>query len=118
MTDMAALTLADVLNRAADLIEPEGAWIKRVDARIGQGKKEVSPSSDLATCFCAVGAIWRATGQESYTHVASRAVRAVEKSLGLCGKSDLARWNDRRNRTQSEVVAALRQAAADAMPRD
>ena len=102
---MAALTVADVLNRAADLIEPEGAWMQDNYTRNLQS-------------FCPLGAIAHVAGvgcTHASQHPASFALsRYLDPSDPSPGRV-VARWNDAPERTQAEVVAALRQAAADAM---
>lgn len=95
--------LADVLNRAADLIEPEGAWC--------QG----SYGSSERGCFCMVGAVAEAMqvrppSAEDCTEI-WQAVKGRRRSFDPAWPH---RWNDRPNRKQAEVVAALR-SAADAM---
>lgn len=107
---MSALSVADVLDRAADLIEPEGAWI--------QGRL-CEDGCDLqnASCFCAMGAILR-VGSSSL--IGRKSVPVFEASLPSgfreygAGLRPAADWNDAPERTQGEVVAKLREAAAKA----
>jgi hypothetical protein len=104
MTDN--LSTADVLDRAADLIEPEGAWTKGGYARGASGTFVIC--SENATCFCALGAISVASNRWGYTDEPdARAVRVLE---GLV-EGPLSGWNDAPERTQAEVVAKLREAA-------
>jgi len=104
MTD---LTIADVLERAADLIEPEGKWTQGESARTADGQVVFAPHKD-AVCWCLYGAIAQVGGANcdfnSTTYLASR---FIEK-----GEETLAAWNDAPERTQAEVVAKLREAAA------
>lgn len=91
MTD---LSVAEVLDRAADLIEPEGIW----------GCKH-----------CAATAIWKAMGQS----IGSEITKPVQRFFASFAELDPSRipysiytWNDAPHRTQAEVVAKLREAAA------
>jgi hypothetical protein len=90
------LSVADVLERAANLIEPEGAWTK---------EDYVGPSG---TCWCVLGAIKRAGDFANDLNPAAEALRAA---LGV-GYGGIPDWNDAPERTQDEVVAKLREAAA------
>lgn len=105
-TEQAALSVADVLDRAADLIEPEGAWTQGAPARTAGGRGTDSGDRE-AVCFCAIGAINRA-GYWDWP-LTSACWKAVEDTT-----VGLAKWNDAPERTQAEVVAALRAAAEKA----
>lgn len=95
--------IADVLDRAANLIEPEGAWTQHQWARDTYGRR-VRAVSEQATCWCLDGALIRC----SVPGTAGRAYDAVAKLVPHA--SPLA-WNDAAGRTQAEVVAKLREAA-------
>ena len=97
-------TVADVLNAAADLIEPEGAWTRGVLARNASGNL-VMPCNPEAICWCALGAI-RVAGH--FVQAATRSVCFFRRHIGVESIED---WNDATGRTQVEVVAALRAAA-------
>ena len=84
-----ALSVADVLERAADVVAKPGGWM--------QG----SMGSD--GCYCAWGAIIAA----SVTGDPSKACRFFSGFVG-----GMVQFNDTPGRTQSEVVAKLREAAA------
>lgn len=98
-------TVADVLEKAADLISAPGAWTQGVFARTENGGI-VSPSSPLAVCYCMRGALYRASGRNLSDSLAS-----LNKALGFSSEKEMTRWNDDIARTQNEVVAALRSAA-------
>lgn len=101
-------TVADVLDAAADLIEPEGAWGQGAFARGSQGQP-IGPFSPYATCFCLRGALVRVGA------INARAENSpATLALGFNSSSRLVSWNDAPGRTQSEVVAALRAAATSA----
>lgn len=99
----------DVLRKAAELIEKFG-WTQGTLARAEMGNPcgELSP---FATCFCAIGAVRRAT------HLVAGSSREVfHRAIGLfCDAvetNNVPRWNDTAGRTKEEVIDALRRAAA------
>lgn len=104
-------TIADVLDAAADLIEPEGAWTTETVASTADGNSVLSDNPQ-AVCFCAMGAIFRCGGDPV----------GADKFFGgtICpggGWGHIGPWNDAPERTQAEVVAKLREAAALARAR-
>lgn len=99
--------VADVLERAADLIEPEGAWAQRDYARDGTGRP-VDPCDPSAVCWCMNGAIAKATG-ETVILAEMLIDRLFIPAIPL--RRAPVSWNDDACRTQAEVVAALREAA-------
>lgn len=99
---MSALTVAEVLERAADLIEPEGKWTQGELARDENGMS-VAPYDGEACCWCASGAIM---------HYGGSAPKDAWDKLGAVIHRMIPNWNDEPARTQSEVVTALRKAAA------
>jgi hypothetical protein len=72
----AAIKPSDVLERAAALIEPPGAWTQGEYARNECGSPRAWDDPDAA-CFCARGAIYRA----SRSGAATRAHDAAELAL-------------------------------------
>jgi hypothetical protein len=107
--DGGALSIAEVLSKAADLLEKPGAWTKRAFARDAGGRPVEDPTEPEAVCFCAAGAIWRSGGE-----VCGAAYNALLEYLG--DAVFVSGWNDAKDRTQAEVVAALREAARRATP--
>lgn len=100
---MADLTVAEVLDRAADLIEPEGKWV--------QGRYGAWDASFGGYCaFCLYGAVHEIGGHTDVT----RAADGLLDALTLGGIGSAIDWNDAPDRTQTEVVANLREAAAKA----
>lgn len=97
------LELADVLDRAADLIAAPGTWTQGALAETKIGRR-IGPTENNATCWCALGAIRKAGGYESDYNPAAL-------SLGAYLFAPIADWNDAPERTQEEVVAMLRAAA-------
>lgn len=105
---MADLTVSEVLSKAAALIEPEGAWGRNNYASDTRGEVVVA-CSPRAVCWCASGAIVRATGSDdAFNPLAMQARLALRDILG---EGSIPAWNDARGRTQAEVVSALREAA-------
>lgn len=86
-------SVADILDKAADLIEPEGAWM--------QGDY----GGHHLGCYCALGAI-RAVG--GYAHDINPAAYILQQVVPAKFAHE---WNDAPERTQAEVVAKLREAA-------
>lgn len=92
------MNTADILEKAADLIEPPGKW--------GQGCLGGKRGE-----HCADTAIFKIARQ-------LRSERRAEvriffaKFVGGHNSFDTYRWNDAPERTQAEVVAKLREAAA------
>jgi hypothetical protein len=113
--------VAGILDRAADLIEPEGMWTRQSYARDAKGR-EISPESPEATCFCMMGAISRVASNHADLHAAlalvGEGLPPSPKYNAHIGGADyvaaIARFNDAPERTQAEVVAKLREAAAKA----
>lgn len=108
-------SVSEVLAAAADLISAPDAWTQGQCAR-GDDEAWPFPADDSATCWCGVGAVMRIAycrlGQSSQVEA-----DAIEMLHGLAkqrGLSAFAAFNDAPERTQAEVVDALRQAARQA----
>lgn len=98
---------ADILDLAADLIEPPGAWTQRTAART-KGGTPVHFDDPLAVCWCPSFAISKVVGgPDSDAAIVARA--ALRKHLP--GRGNITVWNDHEGRQQPEVVAMLREAA-------
>lgn len=109
MTD---LTVAEVLSRAADLIEPEGKWTQGAFIRDALGAdiyEEQEADAQDAACFCLYGAIGSVVGRDPESYRDADPV--LQRAIGVISPSEVAKWNDTPSRTQAEVVAALRSAA-------
>lgn len=114
MTSRPTNPIADILDRAADLIEPEGAWTQNYFALNGEGE-EVDPNRLSAVCFCARGAIYHALKKNPLKVTEDEAVRVfapLVKAIGADSYYGIETWNDDPSRTQSEVVSKLREAAS------
>ncbi len=103
---MSGLSVAEVLDRAADLIEPEGRWTQHWFAK-GDDGGELPELSPLASCWCGVGAIFAAAGRSEKV-----GAEFLTAAVGVDDIGDFEVWNDAPERTQAEVVAKLREAAA------
>lgn len=104
------LTIARVLDKAADLIEPEGAWTQGEYGRNKKGQPVHARRS--AVCFCLYGAINAARRRPLDTAVVGELFEHLKR--GVPETEFPWFWNDTPGRTQAEVVTALREAAAKA----
>lgn len=96
---------SEILSKAADLIEPEGRWTQGASAHAGDGLA-TGACQDDAICWCLGGAIER-TGYGHFSAVGD----ALKYFTATTGGA-LVSFNDAPGRTQAEVVAKLREAAA------
>ena len=101
MTTQVAATFRD----AADLLDRPGAWTQHADARSTQGRM-IGPNAPGATCWCALGAMIKVAPDGAHVP----ALKWFQKIF--MGGESLTAWNDATERTQAEVVAAFRAAAA------
>jgi hypothetical protein len=99
---------SEILSDAADLVARPGGWTQRSVAKDRDGLS-VEVESPAACSFCLIGALDRA----SIGCTPARMLLAAELALTeLIDSDSLATWNDASERTQEEVVAALRAASA------
>lgn len=119
---MSGLTVAEVLDAAADLIEPEGKWTQGAFSRNADGAADADEDETTAVepvCWCALGALAEVSGKstlDSYVFALAYPDRAAPGYAALRAfiGGEVADWNDAPERTQAEVVAKLREAAAAA----
>jgi len=98
--------IADVLDRAADRIERDGWWQGAYyDGRIASRPVSIELREHPRPC-CVMGALIA----EAPTRRVTLAEWALKRFLKM--PVTLAAWNDAPERSQAEVVAALRGAAA------
>jgi hypothetical protein len=95
-------TVADILTAAADLIEKPGAWT--------QGAFKRGAAGGPFSC-CGVGAVYE-VNRAAYG--SQTAIDRLDSFAMRRGYSHFAAYNDAPERTQAEVVAALRAAAEKA----
>lgn len=100
------MTPAEILTKAAELLEKPGAWTQGAFARTATGEK-CFPGAN-AVCWCAGGALTQVSPREAAV-AATKAYRLFDDLVG-----GLLSFNDHPSRTQAEVVAKLREAAAKA----
>lgn len=98
---------SEILDKAADLIEPKGAWTQGWFGR-DSGGREIHRVAK-AKCFCTIGAMLAAEGHDGFRRWPDRL--ASEYLHLAAGIHHIPNWNDYPARTQAEVVTALRQAA-------
>lgn len=99
--------VADVLDAAADLLEPKGAWTQGAFARNADGDfTGLSEFRGPAVCWCIMGATEKVTDDPRLAGEADRYVARLVPGFSI---ED---FNDAPERTQAEVVAKLREAAA------
>lgn len=110
--------VADILKKAADLLEKPGAWTQgdyaRDDFGLGLGdydEHELEDGRFSPVCFCTIGAINHVRGADLGSSVWGVTRRPL---WDVIGERNIADWNDEPGRTQAEVVAALRDAATRA----
>jgi len=106
------ISVADVLERAADLIAKPGAWAQGEYGR-GPGGivwEQDAPEPEGLNCFCLYGAV--AHVSKARAGCDTPAVKFLE-ALNVSATG----WNDAPERTQDEVVALLRKSAALARER-
>lgn len=101
---MTVMTILETLSKAADLIEPPGAWTQGAFARNEKGYK-VSPDNPEAICFCLIGSIRKISGNK---------YSSAERFVQLKFEGHRFDFNDEIDRIQPEVVAKLRSLAAQA----
>jgi hypothetical protein len=102
-TAAASLPVSTVLRNAADLCDR--GWCQDALAEDEDGFY-TDPKDEAASAWCVVGAI-DVTAPDVKTW--AYALQAMERLVGI---HDIACWNDWSGRTQAEVVAKLREAAA------
>ncbi len=106
---MSALTVAEVLDGAADLLTPEGKWTQGAFARDENGVEIETFRDENPTCFCLFGAVAYVAGAEPEEYREPDFI--LREVIGVGSASAVADWNDTSGRTQAEVIAKLREAA-------
>lgn len=96
--------VSQVLSEAADLLEKPGAWTQGALARDAHGE---NVGLDYGVCFCLGGAIIKSA--HGVKTIQRKAMQSVREVLRVEYVTD---WNDSPTRQQTEVVDALRRAAA------
>jgi hypothetical protein len=100
----------EVLTEARALIADPKHWTTRAYAR-GKDRIEVRPNAPEADCWCAVGALAKASGLEvRRIEDCSKPYRALQRAMSITGF--LSGWNDRHG--HDEVLAAFDRAIEEA----
>lgn len=107
-------TMSQVLRAARALIENPEKWIKGAEAQDAEGRR-VTPNDVRAVCWCVTGAIERALGSDDEYRPMITAARVFADAVG-------ARYayvyNDRKDVTHADVMAAFDRAIAAAEDRE
>lgn len=110
MTSRPTNPIAEIFERTANLIEPEGAWI--------QGEYCGGMSIAQSTCWCVTGAIAKVLdvdGLDGEVWADAHFWPLIKRDYQDNGNlvfSGTVDWNDSPYRTKSEVVSKLREAAS------
>lgn len=93
-----------LLQRARDLLTPEGTWTQHARAKT-KTDLPTYPKSRYATCWCVLGALERSADFRSGNGVL--ASELAQRALYDALPKTVAGWNDAPDRTQPEVLALL-----------
>jgi len=112
----ASLKPSAVLAAAADLIEPKGRWTRNWTARRRNAQDPTITESTVATDpraveWGAVGAIYKIGMDAGLTPPECFAIQAIAARANGCPRVWFSDWAWAAERTQPEVVAALRKGA-------
>lgn len=116
--------VADLLERAAARLAPEGAWTRVMDATNHLGDL-VPPDSQQACAWCTTGALSREAGSCAlykwalllFCNTMCLKVAEAPDDGTYPGETEVARWNDVRGRRKVDVLRALRKTALAARQR-
>ncbi len=97
------MDIKSTLQAARDLITDPKAWIKGDYARSEQGLTLYSPSHPDAACFCAIGALARASGMSAGQVEQSDLAAALNLAMGRIPQASVANLND--SSTHEEILA-------------
>lgn len=103
------MSVAEILDKAADLIEANGHW----KGEATPGHRSVTDEARRAILAgapcCTVGALYAAADEDAARETGP--YLAFRDWLDCRGLGGMVLWNDAPERTQQEVVTALRKAA-------
>lgn len=98
-----------ILSRAADILDQPNAWTQDSLAKDSEGAYLNTATSPNACQWCALGAMLKASNNTDINAAANK----LKQVIGMGDPFySISSWNDDPARTQAEVVAALREAAA------
>ena len=105
-----SVTVADVLNQAAELVE--FGWTKGAYARTAAGD-ELDLGQKGGICWCTSGAIGEAVRRLNQRFDEGLFFEATEEfRRALRIRDEVPEWNDRASRRKGQVITALRRTAA------
>jgi len=118
------LEVAEVLEKAAARLSPEGAWTWGMDAKNDRGQF-VPPDSRWACAWCITGALAKEAGGctvyrwalRLFCEIQNLRVAETPSDGAYSGEQEIAAWNDVRGRRKLDVLRALRKAALAARQR-
>ena len=117
-------TKKQLLDKAVEILSDPVRWTQEVMAADSEGNY-TSYEGDSATCFCSIGAVYRAHYELTGTGLGSAfGERTLDDALNdlrraINPKLDpvfvgIALWNDNPDRTHEEVLGTFKAAAASA----
>ena len=97
-----ATRVVEVLTRARELLTPEGAWTQQ----------QWGGQNGAQDCYCLAGAIGVAAGIGIYVERVEffrpfRLALGIRKGPGQDDEDALTNWNDKKGRTQADVLGRL-----------
>lgn len=117
--EKSGVDLAEIFTRAADLLEPEGAWTQGAFSRNADGSvdhggdEDPDGVADNPVCWCLLGAMAKVSGYDLVRgpYPFSGPLKQATRTLRAFTGNDPSEWNDAPGRRQEDVVAILRKAA-------
>lgn len=103
-------SITSLLNAAADLVARPGAWTQGYVARDKTGRI-VEADARAARCWCGIGAVMRVAKAIKSDRTENLACKALHQFAHGRGFTSFGNFNDAPERTQDEVVTALRKVA-------
>lgn len=103
------MSVAEILDKAADLIEANGHWKGEATPGHVSVTDEAQQAILAGAPCCTVGAIYAAAADGEFERETA-AYLAFRDWLDCRGLGGMVLWNDAPERTQQEVVTALREA--------
>ena len=102
------MNIADVLQKARDLIATPDNWTQGEYARDGHGHA-TRPRNSRAVCWCSSGAIMKVMDVD---YSPDDALAVLHQAGGFQWDMNIPKWNDSMNRKHSEVLALFDAAIA------
>jgi hypothetical protein len=106
------MNTVEILEKARELIIDESRWTREAYMRSADGERADEDQMDVAVCFCGVGAIAKAKGQNPMDAAESYEADLLAQAIGGREGIDFFDFND--THTHAEVIAAFDLAIASA----